>query len=213
MFDISKITVNEQNSIRIDAGKKIYIDPFRIEDEPHDADYIFITHAHYDHFSKESIVKIVKDDTQFVFPKNMGPQFKMTIGGAYKFMKVVPDNDYETDDFSFETVKAYNPMKPFHPKMLKNVGYILKLEDTRIYIAGDTDLTKDIKNVKCDIALIPAGGFYTMDYKEAAELINEIKPAYAIPTHYGTVVGNKTDGEEFKKLVEAPTQVELKMFV
>ena len=72
MFDISKITVNEQNCIRIDAGKKIYIDPFRIEDEPHDADYIFITHAHYDHFSKESIVKIVKDNTQFVFPKNMG---------------------------------------------------------------------------------------------------------------------------------------------
>ncbi|MBO6165372.1 MAG: MBL fold metallo-hydrolase [Eubacterium sp.] len=213
MFDVAKIIMNEQNSIRIDAEKKIYIDPYHIEDEPHDADYIFLTHAHYDHFSKESIVKIVKSDTQFVFPKNMGLQFKTTIGKDYKFMKVVPDESYETDDFAFETVKAYNPMKPFHPKMLKNVGYILKLEDTRIYIAGDTDLTQDAKNVKCDIALIPIGGFYTMDYKEAAELINVIKPAYAIPTHYGTAVGKKSDGDDFKKLVGAPTQVVLKLFV
>ncbi len=64
------------------------------------------------------------------------------------------------------------------------VGYIIEIKGIRYYIAGDTDITEENKKVKCDVAFVPVGGTYTMDFKEAAYLINEIKPKIAIPTHY-----------------------------
>ena len=89
----------------------------------------------------------------------------------------------------FETIPAYNTNKTFHPKENGWVGYIITLDDIRYYIAGDTDITEENKKVKCDVAFVPVGGTYTMNFKEAANLINEIKPKIAVPTHYGSVVG------------------------
>ena len=71
----------------------------------------------------------------------------------------------------------------------------------RYYIAGDTDITEENKQVKCDVAFVPVGGTYTMDFKEAAQLINIIKPKFAIPVHYGSVVGSKQDATDFIKLL------------
>ena len=102
-------------------------------------------------------------------------------------------------------------MKPFHNRGAGWVGYIIRTSGKRIYIAGDTDATKEARAVKCDIALVPIGGTYTMDAKKAAELINEMQPEVAIPVHYGTVAGKPSDGEEFAKLVKAPVKVECKI--
>ena len=209
-MEISNITVNAQNSIRIDMGKIIYIDPFQIEGEPGDADYIFLTHDHYDHYSLDDINKVLQYETVFVVPEPMDIKLrKNTYAG--RNLPVKPDNKYETEDFSFETVPAYNLLKPFHPKKAGWVGYILDIDGTRIYIAGDTDATKEAKNVRCDIALIPIGGTYTMNFKEAAKLLNEIRPEYAIPTHSGTLVGKESDGEGFRNLVDDGIKVVLKL--
>ncbi len=102
-------------------------------------------------------------------------------------------------------------MKPFHPRTAQWVGYILRIDGKRIYIAGDTDATKEAKAVKCDIALVPVGGTYTMDARKAAELVNLIRPEVAIPVHYGSIVGKTSDGEAFAELVEPPVKVELKI--
>ena len=110
-----------------------------------------------------------------------------------------------------ETIPAYNNSKSFHPKNAGWVGYILTVNGKRIYIAGDTDMTDDNRKVKCDVAMIPIGGTYTMNAKQAAELINTIKPEIAIPTHYGSVVGSPADADEFSKNVKAPIKVEIKM--
>ena len=209
-MDVSNITVNKQNSIRIDAGKIIYIDPFDIEKNTNDADYIFITHDHYDHFSINDIQKIVKDDTVFVIPSPMEKNLKKKLSNASAIL-VAPGSQYETDDFSFETVPSYNKLKPFHPKKAGWCGYIINVGGTRVYIAGDMDDIKEAEEVKCDIALVPIGGFYTMNYKEAAGLVNKMKPKYAIPTHYGDLVGKPSDGEEFKKLVDENIRVEIKI--
>ena len=57
------ITVFSQNSIRItDRDRRIYIDPFQMREEPRDADFVFITHVRYDHFSLEDIEKVVGED-------------------------------------------------------------------------------------------------------------------------------------------------------
>ncbi len=101
----------------------------------------------------------------------------------------------------FETIPAYNTNKTFHPKKNGWVGYIIIINGIRYYIAGDTDITEENKKVKCDVAFVPVGGTYTMNFKEAANLINEIKPKIAIPIHYGSVVGTEQDAIDFIKLL------------
>ncbi len=117
----------------------------------------------------------------------------------------------ELEGLFFETVAAYNILKPFHPKSAMWVGYIFLVEGRRIYVAGDTDATSEAKAVKCDIALVPVGGTYTMDAKKAAQLVNTIGPDVAIPVHYGTLVGSLKDGQEFAENVNDPVRVELKI--
>ena len=117
----------------------------------------------------------------------------------------------EAGGLEFETVAAYNTLKPFHPKRAGWVGYILRVNGKRIYIAGDTDLTKEAREVKCDIALVPVGGTYTMDARKAAELVNEIRPEIAIPVHYGSVAGSPADADRFSEMVSSSIKVEIKM--
>ena len=207
-----RIEVLTHSSIRIksEAGT-IYLDPFHIAEEAHDADYILVTHDHFDHFSPEDIAKIAKEDTILVVPEKMAAKAQEVSGRVSRIETVAQSGAYKVKDLSFETIPAYNVLKPFHPKGAGWVGYILNLGEDRIYIAGDTDATKENKAVQCDIALIPIGGTYTMDAKQAAGLINTIRPKVAIPTHYGTVVGKKDDAAAFAKLVEEPVKVEIKM--
>ncbi len=207
-MDITKISVNTQSSILIDAGKKIYVDPLDISEERHDADYIFLTHDHHDHMSMPDIFKVLDEKTVFVIPAPLEMRIRRSTPVGSQIC-VVPGERYETADFGFETVAAYNKGKPFHPKKAGWVGYVLTIDGVRIYIAGDTDVTKEAMGVSCDIAMVPVGGFYTMNVKEAAQLVNHIKPAHAIPTHYGSLVGKKTDGEDFRRLVDAGIDVRI----
>lgn len=190
------IEINCHSSIKINKGKTIYIDPFKIEKESHDADIIFITHDHFDHYSPEDIEKIATNNTIIIAPKTVKALSKMR-----NTVLVEPNQTYEVQGIKIETIPAYNVNKQFHPKENEWVGYVIEIEGTRYYIAGDTDITSENKQVKCEVALVPVGGTYTMTYAEAAELVNLIKPAKAIPTHYGDIVGEKDDGEKFKELL------------
>ena len=204
---VDKIDVFKQNSIRIksDVGM-IYIDPFKIDDETHDADFILITHDHYDHFSSEDIAKIKKDTTVLVVPEKMEAK-AIKESGIKDIETVKPGTYHEIGNLELETIPMYNILKPFHPKAAGWVGYILKINGKRIYIAGDTDATKEAKEVICDIALVPIGGTYTMDAKKAAELVNEINPEVAIPTHYGSIVGKLSDAKVFAANVKDTIKV------
>lgn len=209
---IGNIEVFIQNSIRIRSRVGvIYIDPFQMKEEPKDADFVLITHDHYDHFSPEDIGKVSKADTILVVPEKMAAKAREVSGMVRKIETVKPSVYREMGGLEFETVPAYNTLKPFHPKSAEWVGYILRIDGKRIYIAGDTDATKEAKAVKCDIALVPIGGTYTMDAKKAAELINTIRPDVAIPVHYGHIVGKPGDGEVFAENVMAPIKVEFKI--
>ena len=197
------------SSIRIEKGKTIYFDPFKINKNYNDADIIFITHDHYDHYSEEDIDKVIKEDTIIIVPE--GLKAKLLGKGIKKenIITVKPEEKKEIKGIKFETIPAYNINKAFHPKENGWVGYIIEIDGISYYIAGDTDITKENKNVKCDVAFVPVGGTYTMDYKEAASLINEIKPKIAIPIHYGSIVGTKEDGIKFSKLVNHEIKTEI----
>ena len=202
------IEVFEQNSIRItDRLGRIYIDSFQMREEPHDAAYVLITHDHYDHFSPDDIKKVSNGKSVLIVPVNMLETAKKAALPVGRICEVEPGKAYNIDGLEFETVPAYNNLKPFHPKSAGWVGYIVNIDGKRIYIAGDTDLTKENKAVKCDIALVPVGGTYTMDAKKAAELVNVIQPETAIPTHYGSIVGEEADAEAFAANTDSRIEV------
>lgn len=206
------IDVFKQNSIRIrtECGS-IYIDPFQMTEAPKDAACIFITHDHYDHFSPEDIERVAGQDTILVVPVKMEKKAEKLKGTVAGIVTTEPGRSYEAAGISFETVPMYNILKPFHPKSAGWCGYILQIEGKRIYIAGDIDVIKEAGAVKCDVALLPIGGFYTMDAKQAADLVNEMQPAVAIPVHYGELVGKPEDGTIFAQNVKEPVRVEYKI--
>lgn len=196
------IKINTQSSIKIN---NIYFDPFEIKEETKDAKIIFITHSHYDHFDIESINKIENENTIFVIPNDKKIKEELN---KRKLLVVEPNKEYEIENIKFKTKPAYNINKPYHKKEYGWVGYIIYLDKT-YYIMGDTDIIKEAKQTSCEHLFIPIGGTYTMDYKEAAELTNIIKPKIVTPIHYGTIVGRKEYGEKFKKLINPNTKVEI----
>lgn len=208
---INNIMINCHSSIKINGEKIIYIDPYKIKEINKDADLIFITHEHYDHYSIEDINKIKKSNTRFIVPKSMKNRLVIDRISENDIISVDVKNKYNIDDIEFETIPAYNINKSFHPKNNNWVGYIININNIKYYIVGDTDITDEAINVKCDIAFIPIGGTYTMDYKEAATLTNKIKPKYAIPIHYGLIVGKYEDAIKYSNLLDK--EIECKIII
>ena len=198
---IEDIEVLYHSSIRISKNKVIYIDPFKIDKNYNDADIVFITHDHFDHYSEEDIDKVINENTTIIIPEEMLTKILRKGINKNAVITVESNKEYMVQGIKFETIPAYNTNKTFHPKENDWVGYIITLDGIRYYIAGDTDITEENRKVKCDVAFVPVGGTYTMSFEEAAQLINEIKPQVAVPIHYGSVVGTKQDAIDFIKLL------------
>lgn len=204
------IHVNSHSSIRIEAqdGTVLYFDPFNITESPHDADYIFFSHLHYDHYSPEDFDKLTQDSTVYVAPTSTKDDLEAL--GDSEVYTLSPGEHLELDRFSIAAVPAYNVVPErlgYHPEQNQWIGYVVTLDGVSYYIAGDTDHNPDNKKVKCDIALIPIGGTYTMNPQEAAAFINTIRPQVVIPTHYGSIVGSMEDVVAFEQLVDSDISV------
>ena len=191
------------DSFRFKGEKVVYIDPWKLAAGAEKADLILVTHEHHDHFSRDDILKISKADTVIMAPESVATQ----LGG--KTIVAKPGNKLTAAGVAIEVVPAYNTNKKFHPKSAGHVGYILTLNGKRIYHSGDTDLIPEMAELHVDIALLPVSGTYVMTAVEAAEAANTIKPALAIPMHYGdsAVVGTRADAEEFKRIAQVPVEL------
>lgn len=198
---LENISIIHHSSIKFSDNIKIYFDPYEINENNNDADIIFITHNHYDHYSENDIKKIYNSNTKFIITKDLEKELLNLGIKKENIVTVAPNNNYNVLDISFKTIPAYNINKPFHPKENNWVGYLINYNNFTYYIAGDTDITEDNKLIKCDVAFLPIGGKYTMNYKEAAELTNIIKPKIVVPIHYGLIVGTTEDAIEFSKLI------------
>lgn len=198
---LENISIIHHSSIKFSDNIKIYFDPYEINENNNDADIIFITHNHYDHYSENDIKKIYNANTKFIITKDLEKELLNLGIKKENIVTVAPNNNYNVLDISFKTIPAYNINKPFHPQENNWVGYLINYNNFTYYIAGDTDITEDNKLIKCDVAFLPIGGKYTMNYKEAAELTNIIKPKIVVPIHYGLIVGTTEDAIEFSKLI------------
>ncbi len=207
---LENITCLGHSSIKIiNNDQIIYIDPYKINNYYADADIIFITHNHYDHYSKEDIIKIKQDSTKIIITKDL-LQETLDLGFIESnIITVEPSKTYKIENLMFQTIPAYNVNKIFHPKENNWVGYIIEINKIKYYIAGDTDITEENQKVICDVAFLPIGGTYTMTKEEAATLANHIKPKVVVPIHYGIIVGTKQDAIEFKNLLNSSIKCEI----
>lgn len=203
---LEDIEVLYHSCIRMNKEKMIYIDPYHIEKNYNDADMIFITHDHYDHYSEEDIDKVRKNNTIFIVPENLLNKLIKKGINDENIITLDPGYAENIDGIKVEAIHSYNIDKPFHPKENNWLGYVIEIDGVRYYIAGDTDITEENKKIKCDVAFVPVGGKYTMNFSEAAQLINIIKPKNAVPIHYGSVVGTKQDATDFIKLLYPTTK-------
>ena len=204
------ITINCQSSIKITGQNTLYFDPLQRE-ESHDADYIFITHTHWDHFSEEDILKVKKNTTKIIGPQDILDQ-SLSLGFSRDNIILLKPYEKRTlEGIEVKTVPAYNIGKDFHPKAKEWLGYVITVEGKTYYIAGDTDALEENKTIFCDIAFLPIGGTYTMTAEEAATFANALKPQTVIPIHYGLVVGDESDLNLFASLLNPEINLEIKI--
>jgi L-ascorbate metabolism protein UlaG (beta-lactamase superfamily) len=200
------------SSFRIKGnGKLIYIDPLAISDTDK-ADYICITHAHLDHLSIMDIKKIANPETLIICPKTVAKKLSKY---DYKIKEVRPGVFCDLgDNIRIDVIEAYNIKSALlwlkaHPKSKQNVGYILNVNNVRIYHTGDTDYITEMDSISdIDLVLVPVGGDnLTMNADDAARLINQIKPKFAVPMHYDMKERNEL--ERFKILINKGIKVKV----
>lgn len=201
IYNDIEITALGHDGFKIDfKGIIIYIDPYEIT-QTDKASLILITHEHYDHCSPTDIYKVTGEDTLIVAPKSAAAKLKGNI-------RVIKTGEQINIGVALvEAVHAYNTDKPFHPRGL-GVGYVININNTRIYHSGDTDIIPEMNQLKdIDIAMLPVSGTYVMNADEAAEAAETIKPKIAIPMHYGAIVGNLTDAEIFAEQCSCKVEI------
>jgi len=192
IFSGIKITLFGHSSVLLEAdGLSIYADPYVLPKGSKPADVILYTHGHFDHAAPAPSITTGK--TVSIGHGCKLPVRVIEIGATEKVGRA-----------TIEAVAAYNIGKPFHPKGA-GAGYIISFPTGTVYIAGDTDFIPEMKKIKCDVAIVPIGGTYTMGETDAAEAIAAIMPKMAIPYHFGYLSDMNANTALFQKLVEDKT--------
>jgi L-ascorbate metabolism protein UlaG (beta-lactamase superfamily) len=169
------------------------------------ADLILITHDHGDHLDTQALEAIRTEKTQIVITKLCAPKVS---GGI-----VLKNGDVKTVcGLKIEAVPAYNIVHkrdngiPFHPKGDGN-GYVVTFGDKRVYIAGDTENTPEMKALKnIDIAFLPMNLPYTMTPEMVTDAAKAFNPKILYPYHFGS-----TDTSQLVKLLKDEKAIEVRI--
>ena len=183
-------------------GRIIHVDPVGREadySKMPKADLILVTHEHGDHLDTQAIKIIRKENTQLVLTKTCAERVS---GGI-----IMQNGDIQTiQGLKIEAVPAYNMEKRFHPKGIGN-GYVITFGDKRVYVAGDTENTPEMKQLKdIDIAFLPMNLPYTMTPEMVADAAKAFKPKILYPYHFG-----QTDTSRLVDLLKDVKDIEIRI--
>jgi L-ascorbate metabolism protein UlaG (beta-lactamase superfamily) len=168
------------------------------------ADIVILTHHHPDHLDADAIKTISKNGTILILTEECSKK----VSG-----EVMKNGDTRNlQDIVIEAVPAYNLVhkrdngQPFHPKGEGN-GYVLTFGTTRVYIAGDTENTAEMKALKnIDVAFLPMNLPYTMTPDMVADAAKAFKPKVLYPYHYG-----ETDTQKLVRLMKDEKDIDLRI--
>jgi L-ascorbate metabolism protein UlaG (beta-lactamase superfamily) len=169
------------------------------------ADLILITHEHGDHLDPKVIKMLRKEETDLVSTQACAERVD---GGI-----TMKNGDVKTvQGLKIEAMPAYNIVhmrsagNPFHPKGRGN-GYIITFGEKRVYVAGDTENTPDMKRLKdIDVAFLPMNLPYTMTPEMVADAAKAFKPKILYPYHYG-----RTDPNKLVDLLNDSKEIEVRI--
>jgi L-ascorbate metabolism protein UlaG (beta-lactamase superfamily) len=193
------------DTFKIKGSKVIYTDPFKVTRRD-EADIVLLSHEHFDHLSLEDLDKVIFPGTTIVASPLCREGLKTVKVKETRFLD--PGGKITVGKVEIEAVPAYNvnkfrePGKPFHPQGSKGLGFVITMDGTRVYYAGDTDFIPEMNDIAVDIALLPVSGTYVMTAEEAAQAAMAIHPQIAVPMHYAAIVGSDSDAAKFKSLVK-----------
>lgn len=208
---VKEIVWTGQASIRIQhGGKTIWIDPFQVglSYANPKADLVFITHEHDDHCDQDSLRTVVGEKTVVILPATVKTKWDRWGIRCRETKTVKPGESLGVEGIAVQTISAYNTQKRFHPKSSAWCGYLLTVDGVKIYHTGDTNRIPEMKELKCDIVLLPLGQTYTMDsVEEAAEVARDVQAKVAIPIHYGMYEGSVADATRFQKILETSSSI------
>jgi L-ascorbate metabolism protein UlaG (beta-lactamase superfamily) len=169
----------------------LYIDPWKLSSAQPDADLVFVSHGHFDHWSADDVAAVSREATTVVGPGDV-------VGSLPGGRALRPGERVEIAGVSIEGIPAYNVDKDFHPKANGWLGALITLAGTRVYYAGDTDHIPEMNDLsEVDVALLPVGGTFTMNSDQAAEACRAIGARTAVPYHWGDIIGSEADARAF----------------
>ncbi len=199
-------------------GKTVYVDPVggaKLFADLPKPDLVLVTHIHFDHFDPATLDAVIPvgGQTVIVVPKTVAEKIPESLRGKTTVKILANGEKTEAEGIAVEAVPAYNTTagrEKFHPKGRDN-GYILTLGGKKVYIAGDTEDTAEMRALKgIDVAFLPMNLPYTMSVQQAADAIRQFKPKIVYPSHYRSGDGAKANLDELKRLVGAQSGVDIR---
>ena len=173
------------SSVRIRrAGVEVHIDPIGVSD-PSPADFVLLSHPHYDNFSEDDIARVRAPATVLIAPMTM----KKLLDDGDHFMR--PGDMLQLEGLDILAVPAHNVDKRFHRPEDGWLGYVFTLGGVTYYHAGDTDFLPSMFGIRCDVAFLPCGGHYTMGPDDAARAAEACGASVVVPIHWGDNHGSE----------------------
>jgi len=195
------VTWYRRSSIRIRReGVEVHVDPWGVTEES-EADYILLTHPHYDNFSEEDIARVRGPDTVVIAPASM----KKQLGEADHFLQ--PGDLIQLDQIDLLAVPAHNQDRDFHTQDSAWLGYVFTVGGVTYYHAGHTDFLDSMSQIRCDVAFLPCCSDYTMGPEEAAQAGEACGASVIVPIHWGMHPETPVDTRRIEKHFSGTVQV------